>query len=136
MTLALFFLGLLIILGIARYNESNKLFWTLSIAYVLGFACTKMVYDSFGTDEQSEKSLNQAYPTQGLTMAANTAMFFIEDVNSSTLVKETSNPVGQVSTPDYVEQLLTLSNVSGVTQGLTLHALPNPPNKVPFISDS
>ena len=136
MTLALFLLGLFIILGIARYNESNKLFWTLSIAYILGFACTKMVYDSFSTDEQSEKSLNQAYPTQGLTMTANTAMFFIEDVNSSTLVKETSNPVGQVSTPDYVEPLFTLSNVSGVTQGLTLHALPNPPNNVEIVDDS
>ena len=136
MTLALFLLGLFIILGIARYNESNKLFWTLSIAYILGFACTKMVYDSFSTDEQSEKSLNQAYPTQGLTMTANTAMFFIEDVNSSTLVKETSNLVSKVYTPEYIERKFTLSNVSGVTQGLTIHTLPNPPNSVEVVDTS
>lgn len=136
MTLALFILGLLIIFGIARYNESNKLFWTLSIAYMLGFAGTKMVYDSFSTDEQSEKSLNQAYPTQGLTPTGSAIACFFDTVGETTLVKETSNPVGQAITPDYVEQLCTLSNVSGVTQGLTLHVLPNPPNSVETVDTS
>ena len=136
MTLALFLLGLLIIFGIARYNESNKLFWTLSIAYILGFACTKMVYDSFSTEEQSEKSLNQAYPTQGLNATEAAFICFFNNVSSTTLVKETSNLVSQVSTPDYVEPLITLSDVSGATQGLYLHALPNPPNKVALVDTS
>jgi hypothetical protein len=136
MTLALFILGLLLILGIARYNESNKLFWTLSIAYILGFACTKMVYDSFSTDEQSEQSLNQAYPTQGLLPTANTFVLFNNADSYTTDVKVTSKPVGQAITPDYIEPLFTLSNVSGATQGLTLHILPNPPNKVDLVDTS
>lgn len=136
MTLALFILGLLLILGIARYNESNKLFWTLSIAYILGFACTKMVYDSFSTNEQSEQSLNQAYPTQGLLPTANTFVLFNNADSYTTDVKVTSKPVGQAITPDYIEPLFTLSNVSGATQGLTLHILPNPPNKVDLVDTS
>lgn len=136
MTLTLFILGLLLILGIARYNESNKLFWTLSIAYILGFACTKMVYDSFSTNEQSEQSLNQAYPTQGLLPTANAFMLFNNADSYTTDVKVTSKPVGQAITPDYIEPLFTLSNVSGATQGLTLHILPNPPNKVDLVDTS
>ena len=136
MTLAWFILGILLILGIARYNNSNKLFWTFSIAYILGFAGVKMICDSFGTNEQSEKSLNQAYPTQGLSVAGNTYMCFFNTANSTTDVKETSKPVSQVSTPDYVELPITLSDVSGVTQGLTLHALPNPPNSAKFVDTS
>ena len=136
MTFALFILGILLAFGIARYNKSNKLFWTLSIAYVLGFACVKMIHDSLNTDEQSEKSLNQAYPTQGLCTAGNTYMCFFNTASNTTHVKETSNPVSQVITPDYVELPITLSDVSGVTQGLTLHALPNPPNSAKFVDTS
>lgn len=136
MTFALFLLGMLIILGISRYNESNKLFWTLSIAYILGFAGTKMIYDCLSTDEQSEKSLNQAYPTQGLTPTGSAIACFFNTVDEPTLVKETSNLVSQVITPDYIELPITLSDVSGATQGLTIHALPNPPNSVNFVDTS
>lgn len=136
MTLALFILGLLLILGIARYNESNKLFWTLSIAYILGFACTKMVYDSFSTDEQSGPSLDQAYPTQGLATTGEACICFFDNVSSTTPTKETSSLVSQVFTPDYIEHTPTLSDVSGVTQGLTIHALPHPPNSVSLVDTS
>ena len=135
MTLALFIFAVLLALGIARYNESNKLFWTLT-CFILGIACTKVVYDTFSEKEQSEQSLNQAYPTQGLLPTANTFVLFNNADSYTTDVKVTSKPVGQAITPDYIEPLFTLSNVSGATQGLTLHILPNPPNKVDLVDTS
>lgn len=136
MTLALFAFAILLALGIARYNESNKLFWTLLTCFILGIACTKVVYDTFSDEEQSEQSLDQAYPTQGLLTTANTFMLFTNTDSYTTDVKVTSKPVSQTITPDYIESLYTLSNVSGVTQGLYLHTLPNPPNKVELVDTS
>lgn len=126
MTLFMFIVGILLILGIAKYNKSNKLFWTLFTAYTLGFAGMKLVYDSFSEKAGSEQSLNQAYPTQGL-LAMDNAFVCIGDDISYTTTKTKSNPVGQVNTPDYVETCHTTSYVHGVTHGLYLHVLPNPP---------
>ena len=123
----MFILGILIILGIARYNQSNKLFWTLFVAYTLGFAGTKLVYDNFHEKKQSQQSLNQAYPTQALMAVDNAFACFIDNT-SYTTTETTSKPVGQAFTPDYIEDCDTLSYVPGVTQGLYLHILPNPPN--------
>jgi hypothetical protein len=126
----MFVLGIAIILGIARYNESNKLFWILFTTFTLGFAGTKAIIDSFGGKGQSEKSLNQAYPTQGLDLASDTCMCFLADEPMKTNVKVTSKPVGQANTPEYVERIYTSSNVQMVTPGLYLHNLANPPNSV------
>lgn len=127
MTLFLFILGILVVFAIARYNESNKLFWILFISYVLGFTGVKVILDTFKDKEQSSQSLNQAYPTQELFTTDGTCMFTITNVDNTTTVKVTSNPVSQVNTPDYVESLNTLS-VYGVTHGQYFHILPNPPN--------
>ena len=130
MTVLMFIFATVIALGIARYNNSNKLFWTLSVSFMACFAGTKAIYDSFSEKEQSEKSLNQAYPTQGLDLASDTCMCFLADEPMKTNVKETSKPVGQANTPEYVERTYTLSDVQMVTPGLYLHNLANPPNNV------
>lgn len=130
----MFILGVLIILSIARYNQSNKLFWTLLVAYILGFTGTKLVYDNFHEKKQSQQSLNQAYPTQGL-LTMNNAFVRIDENISYTTTETTSNPVGQANTPGYIEDCHTLSYVPGVTQGLYLHILPNPPNN-PILYDT
>lgn len=127
MTLLMFILGMLLILGIARYNKSNKLFWILFVAFTSCFAGTKLVYGAFSEKEQSETSLNQAYPTQGLTAMENAFVCIFDNMSSSTSLT-TSNPVGQASTPDYVENLITLCDVPVVTYGIYLHTLANPPN--------
>ena len=126
----MFIVGILLILGIAKYNKSNKLFWTLFTAYTLGFAGMKLVYDSFSEKAGSEQSLNQAYPTQGLNLASDTCMCFLADEPMKTNVKVTSKPVGQANTPEYVERIYTSSNVQMATPGLYLHNLANPPNSV------
>lgn len=137
MTFKLFILGLLIILAIAKYNKSNTLFWTLFTGFTLGFAVIKMCRGAFSGEEQSESTVNQAYPMQELVAMDSDIAFFSEIVyNLTAPVKETSIPASQVITPDYVELTPTLSNVLGVTQGLYLHALPNPPNTVQIVNDS
>ena len=126
MTLLMFILGILLIAGIARYNNSNKLFWILFTCFTLGFTGMKVLHDTFKDKEQNETSLNQAYPTQGL-LAMDNAFVCIGDDISYTTTKTKSNPVGQANTPDYVETCHTTSYVHGVTHGLYLHVLPNPP---------
>lgn len=136
MLIALFILGILMIFGIARYNESNKLFWILFTAYILGFAGTKVIVDTFGKKGQSEKTLDQAYPTQGLNATSNTYMCFLADELQTTNVKETSKPVSQANMPEVIEYSNALYSVTGVNRGVYLHILPNPPNKSMFFNTS
>ena len=130
MAITLFLLGLLIIFGIARYNESNKLFWALFVSFVLSFAGTKIIVDTFSDDERSDTTLIQTPPMQGLDAASDTCLCLLAGELLSTDVKATSKLAGQVCASGYYECNITSSNVVGVTQGLYLHILPNPPNDV------
>ena len=134
MTLFIFILGLLLITGIARYNESNKLFWTLLTCYVLGFTGAKLIYDNLGKNE-SETTFMQVPPTQGLAASSGSLVYLLADDSSLAPVKVTSKPVSQALVPA-IERDFTLSDVSGVTEGLYLHVLPNPPNSVGILDDS
>lgn len=132
----MFIIGTLLALGIARYNESNKLFWILFISFIMGIAAVNVLDNAFGKKEQSSESFNQAYPTQGLCTVDNAFVCIFEDICTLATVKETSKLVSKAYTPDYVESLATLSDVSGATQGLYIHALANPPNTVEIVNDS
>ena len=134
MTLFLFILGLVLITLISRYNESNKLFWTLLTVYTLGFVGTKLIYDNFVADE-SKNTFEQVQPTQGLMAASGSFQFLVTDDTSSATTKVTSKPVSKAIVPA-IERSITLSDVSGVTEGLYLHVLPNPPNWVEIVDDS
>ena len=130
MAIILFLLALLVIFGISRYNNSNKLFWALFVSLVLGFTGTKMLVDAFDDKERSDNTLIQTSPIQGLDAASDTCLCLLAGELLSTDVKVTSKPVGQASTSEYYECGTTSSDAVGVTQGLYLHALPNPPNSV------
>lgn len=134
MTLALFLLGIIIIAAISRYNESNKLFWSLLVAYLLSFSVGKL-YINYSDKKKSDVQLTQAYPTQGLTVVSGNMIFPLADMTSVAAVKETSKPVSQVITPDYCESIVTLS-VCGVTHEQYIHILPNPPNSVMVFDSS
>ena len=137
MTVALLFiLGVLCILGIARYNNSYKVFLALLVSYTLAFTVGTIAYKAIEKKEQSQVMLNQAYPTQGLLATQGTFACIPEYVDYTTPVKVTSSLVSQDYTPDMVEYTQTLSDVYGVTHGLYLHALPNPPNSVEIVDDS
>lgn len=129
----LFVLGIVLITLLARYNESNKLFWTLLVCYTLGFVGTKLAFDAFRTDE-SKVTVDQIQPTQGLAVTQSSLLYLLADDTASASVKETSNLVGKAN--ETVNDNLTLSCASGVTRGLYLHILPNPPNGVEIVDDS
>ena len=133
MTLFLFIVGLLLITLIARYNESNKLFWALLTSYVLSFAGCKLIIDNFSHDE-SNNTFMQVQPTQGLAASPGSLVYLLADEDLSAPTKVTSEPVSQAIVPAY-ERSFTSSNVPEVTQGY-LHVLPNPPNVVGIIDDS
>lgn len=131
----MFVLGILMICGIARYNESNKLFWTLLTAYVLSFTVGTIAYNVINGEKESQAVLNKACPTQA-SIDMQSAICYSDIVYYLTPVKATSTLVGKVNMPCYIERLCTLSDVSGVTQGIYLHNLPNPPNSVEIVNDS
>jgi hypothetical protein len=128
MILLWFFVGILIIFAIARYNESNKLFWLFLLSYVMGFAGTKMVYDTFSGDKQSNDDLVQVSSTQVMSTALSTATYFITDnkVDNNTMVTA-FKPVSQGISPTIHKVDVTLSEVFGRTRDQPQSAQIKPP---------
>lgn len=129
MILLWFILGIALIFGIARYNESNKLFWTLLFAYVMGFAGTKMVLDiHHGNEKQSNVSLAQVNSTQVSTATLSTLSYFITSVMPKTNVVVTAlKPVSQGFAPATSKTSVILSEVFGRTRDQPLSNLIKPP---------
>lgn len=93
MTLFWFVLGLALVVGIARYNESNKLFWALFCSLLIGVACGHLVSKCTATDHKMDKkSINiQMCPTHGLHCTLDTLSLANDtDAASSTLCKRVS----------------------------------------------
>ena len=79
MDLLWFFIGILIIFCIGRYNESNKLFWILLISFVGSFAVATIItkvttYDSNGA---KKKEVQVCKPTQASNNAS--GVFLLAD---------------------------------------------------------
>lgn len=127
MILLWFVLGLLLIFGIARYNESNKLFWILLFSYVIGFAGAKMVIDVHQSNKQSNVSLTQVYPTQASVDVYSPLKLF--QVTSILTPKKVTalKSVSQVVTPAASETLVTLSEVFGRTRDQPITTPTKPP---------
>jgi hypothetical protein len=116
MILLWFILGVALIFGIARYNESNKLFWTLLFAYVMGFAGTKMVLQAVDSDEQSNRNLTQVYSTQVPTTNLSAFTYYMTNsLSKESNVVTAQMPVGQSITSELSETEVTLSEVFGRT---------------------
>lgn len=99
MALIWFLLGILSILGISRYNESNKLFWSLFIAFVGAFTVASIVIAI--SDREPEKvNLTQMYPTQSYVSTFN-AQTLLADVSHDT----TYEPIGSdTASKDYTSE--------------------------------
>lgn len=67
----LFLLGILAIVGIARYNEDDRLFWKLFICYSVAFAATSIAVATFDGGQDENNSTEQVYPTQVLDSTTN-----------------------------------------------------------------
>lgn len=115
MTFILFVLGLVAITLIARYNESNTLFWKLFLSFVLGIAATG-TYFALTTNKQDKAKLTQVCPMQdrGYTLDMHKCLLANVDPESEDL----SQPLaGKVYTPASCEKSrFVLSKVFGRTR--------------------
>lgn len=116
MILLWFTLGILLAFGIARYNESNKLFWQLVLAFVLGYAATVMVDRTVNEDERGNVNLVQVCPTQ-TSVDVQTAYLPLFNTSNMTSVKVTAlKSVIQDYIPDVCKGCTTSSKVLGRTR--------------------
>ena len=117
MTVLWFILGVALIYGIARYNESNSLFWTLLFAFVMGFAGTKMVIGNHHSDGQSNVNLTQVYSTHvPATMLSASTYYIASNLSKTSKVVTAQQHVGQSFTPAKCENYITLEEVSKRTR--------------------
>ena len=81
---------------IGRYNQSNKLFWTLFTSFVLGIAGAS-VYNKYTQTTKEEIRTTQVCPTQDCT-ATNTVLVTIDA--GIAVCNYLSAPVGQGILPE------------------------------------
>lgn len=98
MDLFLFSLIVLIVGAIARYNESNKLFWTLLTPFVVAFAVTKMIQKD-SSPKQDETVTLQVSPTQSPVLTSDAFKYLLAGDSVSETKKETSPSVGKDTIP-------------------------------------
>ncbi len=118
MVLLWFILGILLIFAIARYNESNMLFWTLLFSLIIGFAGAKMMLDiNHGNEQKSNISNVQANPTQVPTTPLSAILYCAtEELVESNNVVTAQKPVGQGIMPAANETDVILSEIFGRTR--------------------
>ena len=128
MTVLWFILGIVLIFGIARYNESNKLFWTLLFAFIMGFAGTKMVINDHHEDEQSNGNLTQVCSTHvPKTVLSMATCYIISNLSKAYNVVTAQQHVSQSLTPALSETNITLSEVFERTRDQPSLTLIKPP---------
>ena len=71
MALFWFICGILLICAISRYNESNKLFWTLMVSFVGAFTAASVII-AMCNDEHKENVVANVSPTQLYVNTTNT----------------------------------------------------------------
>ena len=86
-----FIIGIVLICCISRYNESNKLFWTLFASYVGAFALTTVLLSAH--NKPSKENVDQVYSTQLCEDTSNAMCALLTDVFSTTNGTEKSEPV-------------------------------------------
>jgi hypothetical protein len=126
MILLWFIIGMALIFGIARYNESNKLFWVLLLSYMIGFAGTKMVLDVHNGNNESNENLVQVYSTQMLDISTAILPSQFEMFIAPEKVTA-SNSVSQSYTPIMHKNEITLRKVFGKVRDQPLLTLIKPP---------
>lgn len=94
-----FIIGIVLICCISRYNESNKLFWTLFASYVGAFALTTVLLSAH--NKPSKENVDQVYSTQLCEDTSNAMCALLTDVFNTTNGTEKSEPVAvSKSTPE------------------------------------
>lgn len=107
MTLLWCILGIMIALGIARYHQSNRLFWILAISFLIGIAGASIYNKMSYGGNQSKEQLTQVCPTQGTDILVSIA----DRIKPTSVTAQCLEPahVSQDYTPDFSEPSSTLS---------------------------
>lgn len=99
-TFILFLIGLFAIIGIARYNEDDNLFWKLFVSYIGAFVVASVAVNSVTSDKQSKDTIIHKCPMQAPLNTPDTLCCFVTDDFESATVTVTSqqDPAGK----DYI----------------------------------
>lgn len=128
MILLWFVFGILLAFGIARYNESNKLFWQLAVSLILGYAATVMVIRTIGGSERSSENLVQVCPTQTpVVVSGSSTVYLLADTTLAPTKVTALKSAVQAFTPEKHENSTILSKVFGRTRDQPLLTLTQPP---------
>ena len=128
MTLLYFFTAIILAFGIARFNESNKLFWELMISFMLGYAGTVMVDRTINGSKRSNESLVQVCPTQTPNVASsNNSVCLLADAALAPAKVTALKSVVQDITPEEREIEIIPSEVFGRTRDQPQQTLTQPP---------
>lgn len=125
MILLWFIFGIALIFGIARYNESNKLFWQLLLAFILGFSATKMIQQA-SSEKQSNVALVQECPTQ-VSDAYTWAIIAHSVLAKGLQVVTAHTSVSQEYTPVLQKSDIILNKTCGRVRDQPQEIITNPP---------
>lgn len=92
-------IGLMLAIGIARINRSNKLFWAAFTSFAVGIAVESIITK---VNQKEDEVLTQVCPTQVVSGSSN-AYAFLADVPPTTQ-SLVPNPVSQDTTPVLSEE--------------------------------
>ena len=137
MELIYFFAGLLLAFGRARYNESNKLFWQLTLAFLVGYAGIVLATHVLGNDERNNGGSNQVSTTQmPAIVQANPDLFSLIGSNGLAPKKVTALHSAIQYDLDVNEPDAIPSEVFGRTRDQPTLALLKPPERHWFYNTS
>lgn len=103
MTLLAFIATIGVISAIARYNESDKLFWQLLVSFVGAYAAVTVATKVLGEEKQNEVVMIEKAPMQALESMPTLYASVVTDNSLATRGEKSPKPVGK-------DMLLSQSN--------------------------
>lgn len=132
-----FLLGIAIIFGISRYNESNKLFWTLFISFVGMFTVGKVAAAIIGDNNKGNKvHSTQVCPIHAPSQSLSITSFVTDALNAAAYEQKCSEHVGKVYTPAYSAVYFIPSEVYVEARGQPTSIPENPDIDIGFFDTS
>lgn len=120
-----FIIGLIVILGVARYQKSVSLFFILLTAMLGGFAGGALVDHCINSGDADDTNSVQVQPMQNNPQGI--GLFALLDVRDTL---EPTGSAGQVETPASDTESIAPS------EGIVLDIPTNPPQQVEIVDDS
>lgn len=121
MILFWFFIGVLGVYLIARYNQSNKLFWILLLSFVGMFTVGTICAKANRIENRNKTFHTQVCPTQLKLITSSEGSFVTDDFSSSTVTSvKTCVPVSKDNTLAICVDSFVSSKICGEIRGQPL----------------